>query len=428
MANVTQEELDTRLAELAEGLGLSVKEYVEAGFLDLDTYSLDKSAILSRLDALDRIDASDSIESLAERVEALRDLFEDAEGDLVQGILTSIATNTGAISTLTGDETVEGSVAKAVKDAVVAEKVVTDALDARLVVEETKSADAKVAADQVRVELDAVKVESAQSTADVAVLKGDDTVEGSVAKTVKDAVAAEEARTKGVTGLRADLTTDEKGTIVGAINEVDAHADEALAQIAVLNGDDTVEGSVAKAVLDATGGDITDLSDRMTAVEELASDAVIAAASAGSAADVANNSIAILNGDETVEGSVAKAVLDATGGDISDLSDRMTAVEAEDVRIASILDDTTDADDNIVKGVVTKLDEAAQAIVAEAAARVADVEARLAEAKAYTDEYALCTPQIQALDICGHVNKFRGALGLGANTCDGSNTSDGEAL
>lgn len=47
------------------------------------------------------------------------------------------------------------------------------------------------------------------------------------------------------------LTTDAKNTIVAAINEVDAHADANTAAIAVLNGNDTTAGSVAKSIKDA---------------------------------------------------------------------------------------------------------------------------------------------------------------------------------
>jgi len=58
--NVTTDDLEAALKNLAESMGLSVKEYVEGGFLDLTTYGQDKAAILARLDAIDVIN-DDSI-------------------------------------------------------------------------------------------------------------------------------------------------------------------------------------------------------------------------------------------------------------------------------------------------------------------------------------------------------------------------------
>lgn len=47
------------------------------------------------------------------------------------------------------------------------------------------------------------------------------------------------------------LSTEAKNTLVAAINEVDAHADANAAAIAILNGNDTTAGSVAKSIKDA---------------------------------------------------------------------------------------------------------------------------------------------------------------------------------
>jgi hypothetical protein len=55
------------------------------------------------------------------------------------------------------------------------------------------------------------------------------------------------------------LTTENKSTLVAAINEVDAHADANATAIGVLNGDDTTAGSVAKSIKDAVASlDVTE--------------------------------------------------------------------------------------------------------------------------------------------------------------------------
>ena len=50
------------------------------------------------------------------------------------------------------------------------------------------------------------------------------------------------------------LTTEAKATLVAAINEVDAHADANATAIGILNGADTTAGSVAKSIKDAIAG------------------------------------------------------------------------------------------------------------------------------------------------------------------------------
>lgn len=65
------------------------------------------------------------------------------------------------------------------------------------------------------------------------------------------ALGGEMAATAPYTVTFPNLTTEAKSTLVAAINEVDAHADANAAAIAILNGDDTTAGSVAKSIKDA---------------------------------------------------------------------------------------------------------------------------------------------------------------------------------
>jgi hypothetical protein len=114
---------------------------------------------------------------------------------------------------------------------------------------ETLSNNNKSANEANTTAINALKGRATTLEGEVATLKGDDTVEGSVAKSVKDAVAVETQRA---------ITRE---------NAIEAKADANRQAITILNGDDTVEGSVAKAIKDATGGDISDLAGRVEAEE-----------------------------------------------------------------------------------------------------------------------------------------------------------------
>lgn len=107
--------------------------------------------------------------------------------------------------------------------------------------------------------LSIVTIKATDNESAIATLNGDDTTEGSVAKAVKDGVAEAKAYTD-----TKDSAMDGRMTAV----ETKATANETA--IGVLNGADTVEGSVAKALKDAK--DYTDTKDtamdtRVTAVE-----------------------------------------------------------------------------------------------------------------------------------------------------------------
>ncbi len=97
MANITDVELDIRLQELAEGLGLSVYEFVSAGYVNLETYQLNLAAINARLDAIDVLNGSDGVETVGERLETLRNIFETTDGDLITTVIADIAANKSAI-------------------------------------------------------------------------------------------------------------------------------------------------------------------------------------------------------------------------------------------------------------------------------------------------------------------------------------------
>ena len=116
---------------------------------------------------------------------------------------------------------------------------------------------------------------------------------------------------------------DAQSGIVKDLADVTAKATANEGAIATLNGADTVAGSVAKAVKDGVAeaktyadGLNTTMDGRMTAVE--------------TKADANETAIGVLNGTDTVEGSVAKALKDAKAyTDTKDgaMDTRVTAIE-----------------------------------------------------------------------------------------------------
>ena len=416
--NVTTEDLEIALNDLAESMGISVVEYVEGGFLDLTTYGQDKAEILARLDNIDTINAEDDIDSLAEKIVAINAVLSDDDGAL-QGILDLINVNKADIATLRTDMTgitdalrtdVDNATAKGAANESAINDIKSDVSGYKTTTEDRFAA----------VEGRTTEVEAGLDT-----LNADASVEGSVAY----AVAAEEARAKNVTGALADLATDEKATVVGAINEVQAETNLAQASanaamdkatlnedaIAILNGDDTVEGSVAKAVLDATGGDISDLSDRVDAQEA-------ATADLSGRVDGVEESIASYK--TTTEDAIAQAKEEATAA----INDEIASREAADAVLSDrtkvvedILNDTTDEDDNLVKGIVTRTSDLEAEVQANLEKQIADLQAAVDDMKAYSDSNDL---KAASMDMCSIGNKFRSALGLGDSTCDDSSTED----
>jgi len=240
--NVDTDMLEEALGALSESIGLSTKEFVEGGFLDLVTYASDKDAIITRLNAIDVVDADDDIDSIAERIVAINEVLT-ADADALTALTDSIT-----------------------------------ALNDR-------------------------------------------------AQTIEDTAAV----------VRTDLD--------GVISSAQANTD----------------------------------------------------------------AIAVLNGDDQTEGSVAKAVLDATGGDIDELKDSVAANATEIGRVANLVDDTEDADGNTVKGIGSRTTDLEAGLSTEITDRIAAVEAAIAESKAYFDDNKVKADTMDKLVI---TNKFRVALGL----------------
>ena len=271
-----------------------------------------------------------------------------------------VATNKAHIETLMGADTVEGSVAKALKDA----KGYTDGQVSNAKTElqgyaDQAEADAlKAAKDYVDAEISAItgggtgslsaleKRVKANEDA-IGVINGADTVEGSLAKVAKDAadaVDAEELRaTNAETALGGRLDTVEAffeaaledgdgQQVIDTLKEIQDYikSDETGASamaasikantdaIEVINGEATVEGSLAKVAKDAAQA-VTNEATRAKAAEEIN-------AAAAKAAD-----------DKAV---AAQGAVDALAGKVGTVAENKTVVEMiADAQAAATYDD-----------------------------------------------------------------------------------------
>jgi len=483
--NVTTEELELALQELAEGLGLSVKEYVEGGFLDLTTYGTDKAAITARLDALDIIDGSDGIETLAEKVASLNALLSE-DGDLATDILNRIATNTTAIGSV--QTQLDGYVAsndsvQATQDANIA-GLQTSASDLAGVVSANKTA--SEAADTLLAD------RLTDTEADIAIIDSDVTVVGSTDYKVEQeklrAVAAEAANrsvsdasiatakqeaidTAGIVSAAGDAALqtqiDNLGTASGVTDSVVAalqsEVDASQAALGLetdgsfvsedgsdtlydyikdeLGDADTLKKQVRKLAKKAKEADQALASDISTNAAGIASEVATRTAEVGTltsdlAAEVATRAseIATVTAATVVNANgLVQEIADRQAGD-ADLQGQIDALggtgsgslgdlEGRMDVAENAINDTVDGNGDLVKGVVTKVADNASAIAAESAARIAELTQTVTDMRAYSDARDL---KASSMDICSVGNRFRNALGLGDSTCDGS--GDGEAL
>jgi len=196
---------------------------------------------------------------------------------------------------------------------------------------------------------------------------------------VEGLVSAEESSRIAADGDLTTLSTTEKGSLVGAINEVVSSvssqstslndaidseeaariaADEALdARLDIVEGDDTVVGSIAKAESDA----------------KAYADSILSAFEAGDFQTL-EDLVAVINSDSTVDGSFRKAIADVVGA----------APEALDTlqEIAASLANDPDLDGTLRTLVSTNITAAKEEIkgeVSEAFDTLAEVETKLGE-------------------------------------------------
>ena len=197
-------------------------------------------------------------------------------------------------------------------------------------------------------------------------------------------------------GVKIDDALEKIDNLKVSVSDLDKKIDEKIAEtktsvenlqseIDTLTGDATVEGSIAKQIADESNRTNVSIEQaKQTAIDEAKKYA-----------------------DDKIES------LDlASNEEISKLKDRTASVE-------SVLNDSTDDNGNLVKGLKTKVEETSTGLSKEISDRVAAVEKALNDAKAYTDANTLKADDV---DVKVVIDKFANAL-LGKTTTD-----NGEAL
>ncbi|MEA1916864.1 MAG: hypothetical protein U9N42_04965 [Campylobacterota bacterium] len=296
--NVTTEDLELALQDLASSMGLSVAEYVQLqGYATVAELTASISGVQAQITAITEME-DNGVESLAEKVKAINDVLVDENG-VIQAIFTKIQENK------------------------------------QLVLDETARA--------TGVEAD---------------------LQGQVTTNLNRNTANEVA----ITALTATVASNK----VEAIAEAIAHSDAQDVITRQLIADEEARALLAEA-------------DNRTT-----SDLNIATAKAEAIVD-------------------ANTYTDLVGG-------RVEVIE-------NTLNDTVDADGNLVKGTVTKVEDNAAAIAALSSQSSADLAQTILDLQAYSDARDL---KASSMDMCSIKSKFRTALGL-TSDCSGS-TGDGAVI
>lgn len=449
--NPVTEELQVALQGMANSLGMSLVEYVQSlGYATTAGVQSEVDSLQSQITAIVEIDGANGAESLAEKIAAINEVLSSESGELqaiytkiqenkqlvldetarataaeaaLQVQVTAIATSNGdnataitalqnlvatnktaqdavnadvearlaatesSVATLTGDDTVVGSVAKAVKDEKTRAQLVENA-NAQATADEATRAQAaeQVISDAVAAIQTATGATDGQvsglSTLVAGILGGSGlNPDGSmsVENTSTDATNLYEY-IHDLAGDGADRASDLRKAI-RKLAKQSRVADKALdARLDVLEGDAATPGSILNIVASAVS------TEQARAEAAEAALAVSIAANTQAIADMQSGSGATLSGLDTRIGGVEDELNDTTvGGELS----KGLKSRVEDLEAGQAVQDTA-----IAQGLV--------------------------DAKAYSDSKDLAAVN---LDICAIGNSFRSALGLALVDCSG--TPDG---
>jgi len=437
---VTSEELQDELEKLANDLGISVQELLQDYVLKTD-YATDKAAIVARLDALDVIDDADGVETLAEKVAALNAMFTE-DGDLATDVLNRIAQNATDITNETTRATgVEDGLRTDVDTAnagVSTNASAISTVSSDLSTEVSRAQDAEAAIQgQVTTNTDKLTTLNGDSTVEGSVAKA--VADEAARASAELATEKSNLQTEISDGDAATLTSaksyadDKMATEVSARESADADLQEQIDNLSSEGSDandalqsevDALESNIG---LNADGtfsansntnylADAISVRDEAKILDGKVKENADAIASEGSRAQTAEADL----------GTRIDGVISDTADSIQTVTDSVTANATEIAAVKADLYDTTDADGNLVKGVKTKVSDLETGLVNNQA----DQDAKDAATNARIDE--LEGSGLVKGVLCGTkaANKFRAVFGLEAldEDCGSESSDDGEAL
>jgi uncharacterized phage infection (PIP) family protein YhgE len=349
--------LDTDLSNIksAAGLAADLTYTQHSGSNFIDAAQSLRAADLALDGALKT--ANDSVGSVASLTTTATTVVGAInEIDAEVGTLSSLATTekgtiVGAINELDGRVVeLEDAVGAATGDLADLTTTAKDTLVAAI-----NELDAEIGSDTLTTEATTLSAAINELDAAVDTLNGADTVDGSVAKSVKTAKDA-------IVGVKSDESVSTE-----TISSLDD-------KIAILNGDSSTDGSVAKAIADVVGAapealdtlkeiadfldtnpDADPLSGLMQVVKDAKDELKGAVSESFDTLEEIEDAIEIINGSDTTEGSIAKALADAKSyaDDLDTAMDtRVDALESSVGAATGVLADlTTDAKSNLVAAI-----------------------------------------------------------------------------
>ena len=366
---ITAEELQKQLEDLAQYLGVSVAEVKDAlkASIDENTGKIATNeeairGILKRLDAIDTINEEDGVESLAEKMKAFKEKLDtlnkilSENGTLATDVLQRIADNKAALNALSSDLQTETKRAQdaekaldekitSVQDSVRSNTTSINGINNRLDKMEQAARDA---VDDINDKINALK------DADKALFTYEDAdgniVEGKVNKLIREANTAQSVELKGY--------TDKK------VANLQSQIDE------ITGGDN--------------GGSLSDLNNRVAQSEQ----------------DISDLKNIVESNYETFSSTVE--------GIMASQQEGLDNVNQEIEEINNVLNDTVGANDNVVKGLKTRVSDL-EAQTGNNASAIAQAKATAEAAMAEAQKAGLKTGIIDGKKAA---NKFREVLGL----------------